>query len=319
MTGDIIHSNGIQCGLQVVDPYLKSKFGFFLLEWVQLIACGVNLPMVACIELAMLAEKSHSCHLIWYDISYIYTFDIAPFSRFLLKGALTVGQHKLQHKLKKNNKKNTTVTTDYTKWARALCLSECKAFDKIAQPGKAICTWCQQGIKYIYNYKCTYMQVLHVKHIKSENLQLFCLLHTIKLQFKKFLPGIRKWHNLVVKFTKIFGKREEIPLSRTLSLNPAPCGACCQWAHFGLVTASKNLVLGYSYDCNLEKLQKRAACVIIDVKLDNVNTAPSQILFCQLHWIPLQDRINLHRVIETCKYASWQWTCRDMQYTVQLQ
>ena len=59
--------------------------------------------------------------------------------------------------------------------------------------------------------------------------------------------------------------------------------------------------------CDLEKLQKRAARMILDVKLDSGNTTPSQALFTQLNWMPLQkvqDRIRYHRAIQAFKYIN---------------
>ncbi len=52
---------------------------------------------------------------------------------------------------------------------------------------------------------------------------------------------------------------------------------------------------------DLEKLQKRAARLILDEALDRENTTRSSILFSKLNWMSLQDRIKFHRAVQVFK------------------
>lgn len=65
---------------------------------------------------------------------------------------------------------------------------------------------------------------------------------------------------------------------------------CVVWGN-----CSQNLL----YD--LEKLQKRAARLILDEVLDRENTTRSHVLFSKLKWMPLQDKITFHRAVQTFK------------------
>ena len=50
---------------------------------------------------------------------------------------------------------------------------------------------------------------------------------------------------------------------------------------------------------DLEKLQKRAARLILDEVLDQENTTRSHVLFSRLNWMALQDRITFLRAVQT--------------------
>jgi hypothetical protein len=51
----------------------------------------------------------------------------------------------------------------------------------------------------------------------------------------------------------------------------------------------------------LEKLQKRAARLILDEVLDQEKTTRSHVLFSKLGWMPVQDRITFHRAVQAFK------------------
>lgn len=108
----------------------------------------------------------------------------------------------------------------------------------------------------------------HIKHVHRKITQNLYLLQ----QIKDFLPTDAR---------KLFVNSYILP----------HLDYCCViWGN-----SSENL-LG-----DLEKLQKRAARLILNEKLDKENTTRSYVLFSKLKWMPLKDRIAYHRSIQMFK------------------
>ena len=49
---------------------------------------------------------------------------------------------------------------------------------------------------------------------------------------------------------------------------------------------------------SLEKLLKKSARLILDEVLDRQNTTPSHVLYTNLRWMSIPERINYHRAVQ---------------------